>query len=80
MAFSSVNEPGAHFKAQLLLGEDHSDVFAVIAVPADGPILSPRALRSHFRTVVMPHVFDMMMLANFCGIIQSEKKASYHCT
>ena len=50
-----MNAPGAHFAAQFSRdGEKGLDVFAIIGLHADGPILSAREVRSHMREDVVP--------------------------
>ena len=57
--FAAVNAPGAHFAAQFSQhGEEGLDVFAIVGLHADGPLLSAREVRSHMRTVVTKHVFE----------------------
>lgn len=67
MAFPSVNADGAHYTAQLARGEDYLDVFAVLGLHAAGDQLNSRALRSHFRRIVMPHVFERNATASTHG-------------
>ncbi|CAF9921013.1 MAG: hypothetical protein ALECFALPRED_001691 [Alectoria fallacina] len=49
---------GAYFSMQLANGEDELDVFAVFGLRADRTALDARALRSHFRKVLIPHCFE----------------------
>ena len=53
----SVNENDAYYVEQLADGEFELDVFAALGLHAGGALIHHRALRSHFRKVVMPHLF-----------------------
>ncbi|KAL8688233.1 MAG: hypothetical protein Q9218_005806 [Villophora microphyllina] len=55
-SFQAVNAPGAYFDEQIRNNE--FDPFAVMGLHADIPDLSMRGVRSHYRKVVMPHVFE----------------------
>lgn len=55
-SFTAVSDPGAYFATQIARNE--LDPFAVLGLHADIDELSMRGARSHYRTVVMPHVFE----------------------
>ena len=52
--------PGAHYERQFRAKEQAAalDVFAVLGLPADGPGLTQRGARQHFRKKVARHVFE----------------------
>lgn len=54
--FQAANAPGVYFAEQMARGD--LDVFAVLGLHADLDGLSMRGARSHYRKVVMPHVFE----------------------
>lgn len=62
MAFTPINVDananGGYFSMQLAAGEENLDIFAIFGLHADGGALDLRQLRSHFRTVMMPHAFE----------------------
>lgn len=55
-SFNAVNHNGSYFAAQITNGD--LDPFAVFGLHADDQELSKRGVRSHYRKVVMPHVFQ----------------------
>ena len=55
MAFPSISQNSTYYLARVTLGEDNMNVFGVPVLHADGDALGHRNLRSHFRTVEMPH-------------------------
>lgn len=55
-AFHPVNGNGAFFADQM--ARNDLDAFGVLGLHADIASLSMRGIRSHYRKVVMPHVFE----------------------
>ena len=61
--FAAINDPSAHFQAQLNLGDSHLDVFAVFRMDANGPMLSHSTVKKPaLATVSLPQLLMLLCI------------------